>query len=89
MVAVKRKNKKLLSVPKKAVSSSADYTLDSIMRSLEMAESADNHYRYAVHAQKDYNLTNKWESLPIYHHGDHLPKMELFKNFKRTVNKVL
>lgn len=89
MVVVRRKSPRLSCVPRKAESSSTDYTLDSIMRSLEIAEKTDNHYKYAVHAEKDYNLTNKWETLPIYEQGDHMPKMELFKNFKKTVNKVL
>jgi hypothetical protein len=89
MVVARKKSSRLSCVPKKAESSSTGYTLDSIMRSLEIAEKADNHHRYAVHAEKDYNITQKWEALPLYHHGDHMPKMELFKNFKRTVNKVL
>jgi len=90
MPVKKKKRSKLSAVPKKTKgTSSTNYTLGSINRSVRMAENADNHHKYAVQAQKDYQVTNKWESLPIYHHGDHMPKMELFKNFKKTVNKVL
>ena len=89
MPVKKKKRSKLSAVPKKTGTTSTNYTLDSIRRSVNMAGNADNHHRYAVHAQKDYHVTNNWESLPIYHHGDHMPKMELFKNFKKTVNKVL
>jgi len=90
MVVKKKKRSKLSVVPKKTKgTSSTNYALGSIRRSVSMAENADNHHKYAVYAQKDYNITNNWESLPIYHHGDHMPKMELFKNFKKTVNNDL
>ncbi|MCP4648275.1 MAG: hypothetical protein GY852_11200 [bacterium] len=90
MVVKKKKRSKLSAVPKKTEgTTSTKYALGSIRRSVNMAENADNHHKYAVHAQKDYNITNNWESLPIYHHGDQLPRMELFKNFKKTINNVL
>ena len=90
MPVTKKKRSKLSVVPIKTEgTASTNYAMDSIRRSVNMAENADNHHKYAVHAQKDYNVTNNWESLPIYHQGDHMPKMELFKNFKRTVNNVL
>ncbi|MCP4647727.1 MAG: hypothetical protein GY852_08375 [bacterium] len=90
MPITKKKSKKLSLVPKRTEQNmTSNYTIESIRNSLTVAEQADNHYPHAFHAQRDVNLTKNWEALPIYNHGDHLPKMELFKNFKRTVNKVL
>ncbi len=90
MPVTKKKKPKLSVVPTKIEGTpSTNHTLESISRSVTMAKNADNHHKYAVHAQRDYTVTKNWESLPIYHQGDHMPKMELFKNFKRTVNNVL
>ncbi len=90
MPVQKKKSKKLSIVPKRTEPAlTSSYAIENVRNSVRVAEQADNHYRYAVHAQKDVELTHKWESLPIYHHGDQLPRMELFKNFKKTLNKVL
>jgi hypothetical protein len=90
MPVTKKKKPKLAVVPVKTEGTpSNDYAMDSIRQSVIMAKNADNHHKYAAHAQRDYNVTKNWESLPLYHQGDHMPKMELFKNFKRTVNNVL
>ena len=90
MPITKKKSKKLSVVPKRTDENLAsDYAIESVKASVRVAEQADNHYRYTMHAQRDVELTHKWESLPIYNHGDHMPKMELFKNFKRAVNNIL
>jgi len=90
MPVQKKKSKKLSLVPKRTDGNLAcDYALESVTASVRVAEQADNHHRHTMHAQRDAELTHKWESLPIYNHGDHMPKMELFKNFKKAVNSVL
>ena len=90
MPITKKKSKKLSVVPKRAKqNTTSDYTVEGIKSSVIVAEQADNHHPHTFHAQRDVNLTRNWESLPIYNHGDHMPKRELFKNFKKTVNKVL
>lgn len=85
MPAQKKKNRKLSMVPRKTA---ADYTFESIRQSIRTAETTDNHYRYGFYAERDANITHNWESLPIYKHGDHSSKRELFKNFRKAVNKV-
>ena len=89
MPVQKKKKSKLSMVPSKTEQTVSNYTIESIRSSLRTAEQADNHHSHAFAAQRDIDLTHNWESLPIYRHGNHLPKMELFKNFKRTVNQVL
>ncbi len=86
----KKKAKKLSLVPKKTKEHvTSNYSNEGVSASIRMAQQADNHYARVIHGQKDVELTHKWESLPIYNHGDHMPKMQLFKNFKKTVNEVL
>ena len=90
MPVQKRKSKKLSLIPRRTEENViSNYTLESVSTSVRMAQQADNHYVHTVAGQKDVELTRQWESLPIYTHGDHMPKMELFKNFKKAVNNVL
>lgn len=67
-------------------SATLEYTFDRISDSVSIAQSADNHHAHPAAAQKDAELTRNWESLPLYEHGDHAPKKELFKFFKKTIN---
>jgi hypothetical protein len=91
MPVTKEKPSKLSMVPVRAESEpvASDYTFECIRKSIRTAETMDNHYRYGVHAERDAIITQNWESLPIYLHGDHASMRELFNNFKKTVSKVL
>ena len=90
MKGAKKKKNRLSVVPEK-VGHSLVYakSIGGIKQSLVIAEQVDNHYSHVHLAQRDINLSSKWEGLPIYHDGEHLPKLVLFKNFKRAVNNVL
>ncbi|MFP3950132.1 MAG: hypothetical protein ACLFUZ_03525 [Candidatus Micrarchaeia archaeon] len=87
MVSKSRKSK-LKSVPRKTPYSSSEYAVESVGRSLRVAESAETHHPHPFHAQRDIQLTHNWESLPVYEHGAHTPKKELFRNFRRALEKI-
>lgn len=89
-MALKSKSKlsKLSMVPVKIGTETTDYTFEHMRNSIKLAQSADNVHAHGVHAERDVALTSRWESLPLYLQGDHMPKMELFKNFKKSLDNL-
>ena len=84
----KTKTSKLSLVPVKTETDTTEYTFEHLKNSLRIAQLADSVYSQGSYAEKDVMLTGRWESLPLYVQGDHMPKMELFKNFKKTVGNL-
>ncbi|MBD3390088.1 hypothetical protein GF415_04025 [Candidatus Micrarchaeota archaeon] len=84
----KNKKSKLKSVPRKTHYSSSEYAVESVGRSIKVAESADDHHPHPFHAQRDIQLTHNWESLPVSEYGAHAPKKELFRNFRKAMEKI-
>lgn len=89
-MAMKSKSKlsKLSMVPVKTGTETMEYTFEHMKNSIRIAQSADNVHPYGVSAEKDVVLTSRWEALPLYVNGDHMPKMELFKNFKKSLGNL-